>query len=94
MKKKSLDIEERKMLRSYERGEWTSVRNKASEGVKLQRYARATMQKDRRINIRISSKDLQRLQARALEEGIPYQTLISSVLHKYVSGTLGVRSGG
>jgi predicted DNA binding CopG/RHH family protein len=85
MKKTRLDPEEGTILRSYERGEWTSVRNPTREAIRLQRYARATMQKDRRINIRISSKDLQRLQARALEEGIPYQTLISSVLHKYVS---------
>lgn len=52
-------------------------------------YARATFKKDRRINIRISSKDLEALQKRAVIEGIPYQTLIASVLHKYVSGRLG-----
>ncbi len=54
-------------------------------------YAKATFRKDRRINIRISTKDLEALQKRALEEGIPYQTLVSSVLHKYVSGRLGER---
>jgi predicted DNA binding CopG/RHH family protein len=54
----------------------------------LRQSARATGQKDQRINIRLSSGDLQAIRTRALQEGIPYQTLISSVLHKYVSGTL------
>ena len=51
-------------------------------------YARATFRKDRRLNIRLSSKDLEAIQKRALEEGLPYQTLISSLLHKYASGRL------
>jgi predicted DNA binding CopG/RHH family protein len=51
-------------------------------------YARATFKKDRRVNIRISSKDLEALQKRALEEGIPYQTLMASILHKYAAGRL------
>jgi predicted DNA binding CopG/RHH family protein len=50
--------------------------------------AEATLKKDQRLNIRISSKDLKNLQARALEEGVPYQTLAASLLHKYVSGHL------
>jgi predicted DNA binding CopG/RHH family protein len=52
------------------------------------RYARAPFRKDRRVNIRISSKDLEAIQKRALEEGLPYQTLIASVLHKYASRRL------
>lgn len=83
-----LDKEERELKRSVEDGEWRSVRKKASEISQYREYARATFRKDRRINIRISSKDLDALQKRALEEGIPYQTLIASVLHKYVSGRL------
>ncbi|NTU56613.1 MAG: antitoxin, partial [Anaerolineales bacterium] len=51
-------------------------------------YARATLRKDKRVNIRISEKDLLALQKRAIRQGIPYQTLISSVLHKYVNGAL------
>ena len=54
----------------------------------LRQSARATGQKDQRIDIRLSSGDLQAIRTRALQEGIPYQILISSVLHKYVSGTL------
>jgi predicted DNA binding CopG/RHH family protein len=52
------------------------------------RYAKATFRKDRRLNIRISTKDLEAIQKRALEEGLPYQTLIASLLHKYASGRL------
>jgi predicted DNA binding CopG/RHH family protein len=50
------------------------------------RYAKATFRKDRRLNIRLSSKDLEAIQKRALAEGLPYQTLIASLLHKYASG--------
>lgn len=55
---------------------------------RLNSYAAATFRRDQRINIRISSKDLNALQVRALEEGLPYQTLISSLIHKFVSGRL------
>jgi predicted DNA binding CopG/RHH family protein len=51
-------------------------------------YAKATFRKDRRLNIRISTKDLEAIQKRALEEGLSYQTLIASLLHKYASGRL------
>ena len=81
-----LDKEERELLKSVEAGEWKSVRNRERQVGRYQEYAKATFRKDRRVNIRISGKDLEALQKRALEEGIPYQTLISSVLHKYVSG--------
>ena len=80
-----LEKEEQGILRSYEAGEWTRLRKKADLG-RYQKYARATFQKDKRINIRISSKDLEGAQKKAMEEGIPYQTLISSVIHKYVAG--------
>ena len=83
-----LDQEEKNILESVEGGEWKTVRGVGRERGRLRRYAEATFKKDRRINIRISSRDLDALQKRALEEGIPYQTLISSLLHKYVSGRL------
>ena len=81
-----LPDEEKDLLESVEAGEWKSVEAKDSELKRYQQYARSTFKKDRRINIRISAKDLQALQKKALIEGVPYQTLISSVLHKYVSG--------
>lgn len=83
-----LNRNEKEILESVERGEWQSVPRVKGERKRYQSYAEATFKKDSRINIRISSKDLLALQKRALEEGIPYQTLISSLLHKYVSGRL------
>lgn len=83
-----LDKAESDLLKSIDAGEWKSVPNRQREADRYQEYAKATFRKDRRVNIRISSKDLDALQKRALEEGIPYQTLIASVLHKYVSGRL------
>ncbi len=88
MKRLLLDDEEKKWVESYEREEWVSVKNTEHEIKKLQQYAKNTLQKDKRINIRISSKDLDQVQIIAVQEGVPYQTLISSILHKYVSGTL------
>jgi predicted DNA binding CopG/RHH family protein len=83
-----LDANEKETLESVERGEWRSARGGKRERSRYARYARATFRKDRRLNIRISSKDLEAIQKRALEEGLPYQTLISSLLHKYASGRL------
>lgn len=79
------------LLAAFEQGQLKSVATK-SELEKLKASARATATKDRRINIRLSSVDLASLQVKALEEGIPYQTLIASVLHKYVTGRLAERS--
>lgn len=82
-----LDEEEKEILDSYERGEWKSVGNK-SRLAELQSYAKATLAKDKRITLRLSSLDLDAIQAKAIEEGIPYQTFISSILHKYITGRL------
>ncbi len=84
----TLDADEKEILKSVERGEWRSVRGLASKQTQYADYATATFRKDRRINIRISSKDLEAIQKRALEEGLPYQTLIASLLHKYAAGRL------
>ena len=88
MRKIILKDEEKDILDSYDRGEWRPVKNQKQEIKKLQQYARNTLQKDKRINIRMSSKDLDQVQVIAAQEGIPYQTLISSIIHKYVSGYL------
>ena len=79
---------EKELVESVERGEWKSVKRLGDEQQRFQKYADATFKKDRRINIRLSNKDLLAIQKRALEEGIPYQTLISSLLHKYVNDRL------
>jgi len=83
-----LDREEKEFLESYERDEWQSVSGIESESGRYRKYASATFKKDKRVNIRMSQKDLDAVQKKALEEGIPYQTLLSSVIHKYVSGRL------
>ena len=88
MNKIKLDKDEQEILESFERGEWQSVKNVKGEILKHQQYARNTLKKDKRVNIRISSKVLEEIQALAVENGIPYQTLMSSVLHRYVSGYL------
>jgi predicted DNA binding CopG/RHH family protein len=82
-----LDADEKEVFESVERGEWKSTGGK-KERTRYSRYAKATFRKDRRLNIRLSSKDLEAIQKRALAEGLPYQTLISSLLHKYASGRL------
>jgi predicted DNA binding CopG/RHH family protein len=83
-----IDVDETTMLESVVRGEWKSVGGGKRERMRYARYAKATFRKDRRLNIRFSSKDLEAIQKRALAEGLPYQTLISSLLHKYASGRL------
>ena len=83
-----LEPKEKELLDSVERGEWRSVRGLRGERKRYSRYAAATFRKDRRVNIRISTKDLEAIQKRAVEEGLPYQTLIASLLHKFVSGRL------
>jgi predicted DNA binding CopG/RHH family protein len=83
-----LDPSEKEILDSVEKGEWRSVRGLSQERKRYAGYATATFRKDKRVNIRISSKDLEALQKRAHEEGLPYQTLISSLIHKFVSGRL------
>jgi len=87
MNDSKLSEEEKQILQDFEAGEFKSVLTQKRKEM-LQVTAEETFKKDKRINIRISSRDLGALQRRALEEGIPYQTLVSSVLHKYVSGGL------
>lgn len=79
---------EQEILASFERGEWSPVRNQKGEIARFMAAASETLLKNKRVNIRISSQVLEGLQARAVEEGVPYQTLMASVLHKFVSGRL------
>ncbi len=83
-----LDGEEKELLDSFDRGEWRQVADSDTEVKRYREYARSTFKKEMRVNIRMSKKDLDALQTRAMEEGIPYQTLMASVLHKYVEGRL------
>lgn len=85
MKYFELDKEEQKILDEVEKGEWVSVRNLAKAKKAAIQAARNTLSKTININIRLSERDLQKVRARAAEEGIPYQTLVASVVHKYAA---------
>jgi predicted DNA binding CopG/RHH family protein len=85
---KKLDQYEKQILSAYERGELKSVATSEASLRRYREYARATLAKSRRVNIRMSTPDLADIQARAAEEGIPYQTLMASVLHKFATGRL------
>lgn len=87
MSKAKLSKEEKKLLNAVEAGEYESVLTE-SRKKELEAIATNTSKKDKRINIRISNRDLTAVQSRASEEGIPYQTFVSSIIHKYVSGSL------
>ncbi len=83
-----LDKEERDILEAFDAGELKRVTDSEERKTQHQKYSEAMFKKDTRINIRLSSKDLRGLQRKALAEGIPYQTLVASILHKYVEGRL------
>jgi predicted DNA binding CopG/RHH family protein len=86
------DAYESGLLTAFNKGALKSIASK-SELSRFKAAARSTAIKDRRVNIRLSSGDLQDIQVKALEQGLPYQTLITSVLHKYVTGRLAEREG-
>jgi predicted DNA binding CopG/RHH family protein len=83
-----LDQEERELLEAFETCELKRAPHAENIQQRHQEYAEAMFKKDARINVRLSSKDLRGLQKKALAEGIPYQTLVASILHKYVEGRL------
>ena len=83
-----LDEEERRLIESLDRGEWSSVDDLEEAKAEARRYAEATLRKDQRMNIRMTERDLRNLKIRAAEDGLQYQTLVTMILHKYVSGQL------
>ena len=89
---KPIDQEEKDLMESIERDDWQSVKNFEKEKEKAIAAARNTLKKDKRINLRLTQKDYHQIQIKAIEEGIPYQTLISSIVHKYLNGSLTPRS--
>ena len=82
------DKEEMELMESIETEAWVSVDNLEEEILKAKQAAKATITKSERMNIRISPNDLRRLKIKAMEEGMPYQTLVSSIIHKYLIGRL------
>ncbi len=87
-----LNKEEQEILEAYESGKTRKSKDAPATQKRHKEYAEAMLRKDARINIRLPSKDLRSLQKRALAEGIPYQTLAASILHKYVEGRLSENS--
>jgi len=85
---KPIDHEEKDLMESIERDEWQPVKKFDQEKEKAIAAARNTLKKEKRINLRLTQKDYHQIQIKAIEEGIPYQTLISSLVHKYLNGSL------
>jgi len=82
-----LDKDEMALAKSLENEEWISDLTK-KEKKRYEEYARYSLSKRKRINIRMSERDLKKIQAKAIEEGIPYQSLISMLIHKYNEGKI------
>lgn len=91
MKNYKLDIEEENILKDIENGKYTSIPHVRDEIKKMREYSKNTIEKVKNINIRLSYKDIQRLKIKAVEKGIPYQTLVASVLHQYANEKIEVK---
>ncbi|NJL71775.1 MAG: antitoxin [Candidatus Competibacteraceae bacterium] len=87
------NIEDKEIITSIEKEEWVSSKKFDFLKERLMKAAAETSLKDYRINVRISKRDVEALKTKALEEGIPYQTLVTSILHKYVTGKITERQG-
>lgn len=83
MKYFELDKKEKKILTDFDKGDLVSVKKLKSEKAKYQNYAKLTLGKSKNINIRLSEKDLQKIKSKAVTRGLPYQTLLSSLIHQY-----------
>jgi len=88
MKPQEFDIDEQELLESYDREEWQPMANLKEELQHYQAYATATIQKDRLVSIGLSPEDFVEIQQKAIEKGIPYQTLIANIVHQFVAGRL------
>ena len=86
-----MDKYEKELLESIENDEWIPVKNFKKSKEQAISAARNTLKKNKRINLRLTEKDYKEIQIKAVEEGIPYQTLISSIVHKYLSGSFAIR---
>jgi predicted DNA binding CopG/RHH family protein len=84
-----LDKEEAKLAESIEKDEWVSDLSKKDKK-QYQEYARYSINKQKRINIRMTERDLKKIRAKAIEEGMPYQSLISMLIHKYNEGKVSI----
>jgi predicted DNA binding CopG/RHH family protein len=89
---KSIDKEEMELAKSLEAEEWVSDLSKKDKK-RYEEYARGSLTKQRRINIRVTERDLKKIQAKAIEEGLPYQSLISMLIHKFNEGKVSIHEG-
>ena len=87
MKYFNLDKQEEKIIKDFDNDKFISVGKLKTEMVKYKKYAQTTLNKTKNINIRLSEKDLQKIKAKAIKQGIPYQTLIASLIHQYTDNT-------
>ena len=83
-----MDKEEREILDAYDKGKLKLSSPTKDEQSKIQKMAEQTFRKDRRVTIRLYDHDLKGVQKKAMEKGMPYQTLISAMIHQYVEGDL------
>ncbi len=86
--KAKLTKEEKEILDSFEKGEWVPVADLSKRRKELAEYAGNSLKKDKRLNIRISERELTELQRKGIKEGLPYQTYVASIIHKFINGTL------
>ena len=84
---------EKDLLDSVEKGEWKRIPDFQRQSARYRESARASLRKDKRVNIRMAERVLVRFQKTAVQEGLPYQTLISSILHKFINGRLIEKTG-
>ena len=90
MKYIQLDSEEKQFLEDYEKGEFKSIKNLEKEKKRYQEYAKNTVNKVKNINLRLSFRDLEKLKARSIETGLPYQTLAAAVLRQYIDRKISI----
>ena len=88
MKKVKLDKEEAALEKEIENGEWVTVPDMENEISKIRVQAHNFQNKNKKINLRLSDWDYNKIKIKAVQEGLPYQTLISGLIHKYVTGQL------
>lgn len=88
MKPQEFDVDEQELLESYEREEWRPIANLQDELQRYRAYAAATIQKNRLVSIGLSPEDFIEIQQKAMEKGIPYQTLIANIVHQFAAGRL------
>jgi predicted DNA binding CopG/RHH family protein len=88
MKPQEFDLEEQELLESYEREEWKPIANLQEELEHYQAYAAATIRRNRLVSIDLSPEDFQEIQQQAMERGIPFQTLLSNIVHQFAAGRL------